>query len=213
MAKFDHGDWGTRRRKLYEAIVDLIPKEDIVNKRILEVGCGVGHLGMMFYELTPHIIGFDVREEHIEDAKKLHPELEFFVWDMDIGWPDITGVDIIFHIGTLYHLSDPRKNLLELCALLKPNQYVILETEFVNSADPDKTVGVKQKGYNVSYERIGNRPSHAMIEGILESCNMRFHRVMTNKYNSAYYQYDAPYSDDNSLDERAIRGIWYFYKE
>lgn len=209
---FDNAEWKARREILYNMVLDLIPERAIRNKHILEVGCRYGHLGAMFFHLTPNIVGFDVRLKSIEIAKKLHPMLKFFVWDIDITWPNIQKFDIILHLGTLYHLANPQKNLAELCSLLREKQCAILETEYVNSIAADKVVGVQQEGDNVSYKRIGHRPSYAMIEETLRTHRLPFKRITTDKYNSRYSTYDALYDYDDSLHKRKIRGIWYFQR-
>lgn len=212
MGKAESAEWKTRREKIHSAIIDLIPEEKIVDKCVLDVGCRTGCISAMLYDLTSHINGCDVRVETIRRAKELHPELKFFVWDIEDGWPRISKVDIILYLGILYHLADPKKNLTELCSLLKRGQHVIMETEYVNSADPDKVIGLKQGGSNTSFNRIGHRPSYSMIEEIFKSHGITFHKTWTDKYNSQYYKYDSPYGDDDKMQNRWIRGIWHFYK-
>lgn len=202
-------EWTIRREKLYQAIIDYIPESCWRNQKVLEVGCGYGDLGNMFYLLGAKVTCFDARIEHIIGLKKIFPHLNGFVYKLSNDWPFIiSNFNIILHVGTLYHLLCPKESLIATCQSMKIGSYLILETEYVNSFNEYVLVGIEQKGYNVAIDKYGFRPSHGAIEKILSENGMEFIRVTSNKYDSKYYKYSEELKNDNSINNREIRGIW-----
>lgn len=180
---------------------------------MLEVGCAHGHIGKRFSDLGAAVTGFDVRSNHAFNAKRRFPELNTFAWDLNNGWPfSCNEFDVILHLGTLYHLAYPHSALIEVCSLIRPEQFMILETEYVDSANPWDTNLLHQLGWNVAINQEGVRPSIGFIESTLDTHGLKFVRVTSGEYNTEEAKYDYRPVNDGSSHNLNIRGIWYISK-
>ncbi len=85
----------------YKALSEVC---DMNNKKVLEVGCGVGMLGAYLAKKYPQIkyTGIDVAEKTILIAKEKHPDLKFVHCDV-IRWSEVA--DIVMAEGIFYKLS------------------------------------------------------------------------------------------------------------
>lgn len=60
-------------------VIDLLAPKD--GERILDLGCGTGHLTRAIAEMGADVLGIDRAESMIEEAKKNYPQLRFEVID------------------------------------------------------------------------------------------------------------------------------------
>jgi len=85
--------------------------------RILEVGCGEGHVTALLARRFPgaHILGTDVSERILDVARHAHPELEFracSIYELDrLGTWDLVVACEVFE-----HLEDPARALRAVSA-------------------------------------------------------------------------------------------------
>ena len=93
----------------------LIPE----GARVLELGCGIGQL---LAALKPSLgVGADLSEEMIAQARKTHPELAFYIGDIEDGSfiRSLPGpfdfIVIVDTLGALDDCQDTLDNLHELC--------------------------------------------------------------------------------------------------
>ena len=210
MSAFDDGEWRQRRKCIFDAIIDRHGIDFFKGKKVLELGCGYGHLGEMFHQIGSDLICLEGRLEHVESGRAIFPHLNFVCSDLDSDWlyPK-NDFDVILHIGTLYHLERPEVNLSQVCISMKPGSIIILETEFVDSDDKDIMLCLRRQGYNLSVREYGCRPSHGMIEDTMRRCGINFNKMITNKYDfPPLYLYSVPRKNDGHFD-RAERGFWF----
>ena len=80
-------------------LVDLLDPQP--NERILDVGCGTGHLTAEIARHSAKVAGMDASPQMIEKAKSTHPHLEFFVGDVTQFTVD-QPYDAIFSNATLH---------------------------------------------------------------------------------------------------------------
>lgn len=98
--------------------------------RVLDVGCGPGHLTSGLPE-SVNVVGIDLSPEMIEQAKATRPTGRYFVYDFHGSLPESEGqFDIIFASGAFDLCNDLGKTLSALSVSLKENglfYFTILE--------------------------------------------------------------------------------------
>jgi trans-aconitate methyltransferase len=81
----------------------LAPQE---GERILDIGCGTGHLTARIAALGARVVGLDSSPDMIAEAKKNFPELEFVVGDAREFHFD-EAFDAVFSKAALHWVRDP----------------------------------------------------------------------------------------------------------
>lgn len=138
-----YGDTGYADRIIYKydqplrlkIIKKLINKihGSIKNKKLLDVGCGVGDFSIMFTKMGADVTGIDITKEVIEKAKNRAKQLscKFLVTSIkDMDFPP-QSFDIITSITLLQHIPDDAlsSSVQKIADSLKTGGYIyILET-------------------------------------------------------------------------------------
>lgn len=193
------------RKIRYNKIVKYYGETFFIGKSLLELGCGDGDFGNMFYELGSEVTCVDAREEHITHLQTLYPHLISYVFDLNKGLGTDKKFDIILNTGLLYHLSKYKHNIRSCC-----NQctHLILETEVCDSNNPHMAILILEKnGFDQSYTGWGIRPSPAAIERCLTENNFSFQREF-NDLNCNPHVYDWESKNDNSYRD-GLRAFWF----
>jgi cyclopropane fatty-acyl-phospholipid synthase-like methyltransferase len=89
-------------------------KLDLYNKKVLEVGAGVGDLTHFWISRNCDVTIHEAKSENIERLSKRYPNLDLITTDLNSG--DLSRTlssqfDIIFCYGVLYHLKNPTQTL------------------------------------------------------------------------------------------------------
>ena len=111
-------------------ILDLVLEEGIENKRILDLGCATGFFGKELKRKSNIVIGIDISEKLINEAKKVLDE----AYALDIEneeWPKQfieNPFDIIICAEFIEHLFDQEKFLSIIKEILAPNGKLIITT-------------------------------------------------------------------------------------
>ncbi len=94
---------------------------DIDAHRIVDLGCGTGHLTAMLQERWPDaiVIGIDSSEEMIERARSDHPDMTWVVGDVET-WSPEEPTDLIFSNATLHWIDGHQDLFTRLRSLLNP---------------------------------------------------------------------------------------------
>ncbi len=113
-------------------ISSLFPEDNLVNKKILDAGCGTGHRLMAVAKRyrKARILGIDMTSTSLEiakkNAKKNRLENVTFqranILELDLQ----EKFDIIYSSGVVHHLEDPGKGLRNLCNHLNGDGIVII---------------------------------------------------------------------------------------
>jgi len=113
----------TRGRQAHLASLGL-PLED---KRVLEVGAGVGHHTGFWVNRGCKVTAIDVRDENIAILKEDHPNATVIKHNLDAEeFPPGTEADIVYAYGVLYHLTEPARALEQWASVCK--EMLLLET-------------------------------------------------------------------------------------
>jgi SAM-dependent methyltransferase len=131
--------------------------------RVLEVGAGLGHLGVVFEQLGFEVVSSDGRPEHVEAMRARGRDA--VVMDLDrVGADDLRSFDLILAFGVLYHLARPEQ-FLKACGDSAP--VLLLESAVCDSPEPvirwvDEAGG--WRGTDQALAGHGCRPSPAWVE-------------------------------------------------
>lgn len=102
---------------------------DVKNKKILDVGCGVGSLSFYLAKKDANVIGIDLSKNSIEFCKKeaQKKELTIEFKEMNAQIPDFEdeSFDIIVGSRVVHHLPDIELFFKECRRLLKQKGYIV----------------------------------------------------------------------------------------
>jgi len=112
-------------RKKY--ILDLIPGNV---STVLDIGCGSGELASVLKNRGINVIGIDISEEALSEAKEFL--LESFCFNLEAEkWPEeliVQKFDLIIASEVIEHLFDPGSFLRKIKKLLFSNGKIIITT-------------------------------------------------------------------------------------
>jgi SAM-dependent methyltransferase len=205
--RFDNDFYSNWRTTRIQAIVDHYGPEWFQGKKILEVGCGYGHIGAFFAKLGADVTCSDARVENVNGVKERFPYVKTVQADLDeIVWKLGKDWDLIIHFGTLYHLGDHVIPLIQACAATK---HMVLETECCDSDNPFFLVLYRDpQMWDQAYNSYGVRPSAANVERVLEFCHMKFERLDDLKLNSGMHVYDWKVNNTDKFTP-GYRRFWF----
>jgi 2-polyprenyl-3-methyl-5-hydroxy-6-metoxy-1,4-benzoquinol methylase len=117
---------------LWPQIVALAPRLG-ANVRVLDVGCGNGSIAGALAERGCSVVGIDLSEQGIAQARKAHPTLRFEVLPADdqvlinLNEPPF---DLVISTEVVEHLYDPRSFAKGCFTAVKPRGRCILSTPY-----------------------------------------------------------------------------------
>lgn len=128
-----------KNRDLDEAagfIERLLEKLNLpIGARVLDVACGKGRHSLQFRKAGYEVIGIDLSEESIEEAKLSEREgLEFFVHDMrSLYWSEHFDlvVNLFTSFGYFHNSEDDQRTISSVADALKPGGLFVLD--FLNA--------------------------------------------------------------------------------
>ena len=90
--------------KLASSVVELLAPRP--GERILDVGCGTGQLTAQIAESGAEVVGLDNSPAMIEEARRLHPQVQFQLGDAhEFGVPE--PLDAVFSNAALHWITEP----------------------------------------------------------------------------------------------------------
>lgn len=180
-------EWRIKRMR---KVIEVFGAEWFRGKRILELGCGYGDMGMLLVALGADVMFSDYRQEHLDEMERRYPAYgreKLIKADINKEWPFKGEFDLVLHMGLLYHLEDWKYGL-EKAKGCSAN--MVLETEVCDSEE----VGCEKKkleyGFDQAVSGCGIRPSAASIEAELEKQGCSYNRYDESELNSTMHRYD-----------------------
>ena len=157
-------------------------------KKMLEYGCGRGHLGRMFEEVGCEVTYLDARLEHISWIKSNYPKSDVILMDCE-KYCMKEYYDIILHSGLLYHIQ-PKYVKTHLEKVLESNfKYLILEACVLDSDDENAFLEISEKGSDKAISEKGSLFPNIAIEKILKDNNISFQRFNNPELDSTIHVY------------------------
>lgn len=118
---------------LYDSIAADVAARAVAGARVLEVGCGPGHLSTRLARRGLAVTGVDLDPAMVERAKE-HAERgsdvgrapAFLVGDAaSLAFPD-SSFDLVVSTFSLHHWSDPAKGLADIGRVLRPGATALI---------------------------------------------------------------------------------------
>ncbi len=95
-------------------------------ERVLDVGCGTGHLTRSIAELGAHVTGIDSSVEMIDSARATYPQIDFRVADAaDFSFAE--SFDAIFSNAALHWVRQAEDAVICMARALKPGSRFVVE--------------------------------------------------------------------------------------
>jgi trans-aconitate methyltransferase len=110
--------------KMAAGLLELL--EAKVGERILDLGCGTGHLTEQIAASGAEVVGVDRSSDMIRQAKEEYPALQFEVMDArEIAFAEL--FDAVFSNATLHWIKEPEKVIARIAAVLRPRGRFVAE--------------------------------------------------------------------------------------
>ncbi len=107
-----------------EATAFVRYRDDIVNRRVLDLGCGAGRLAVYLQPLVARYAGFDISPYMIQHCQREYPDCDFAEGDMrDLSRFPTASFDSILAVSNLFDAvshADRLKVLAEVHRVLTP---------------------------------------------------------------------------------------------
>lgn len=202
---FEQPHFGPWRRARINKLISILGREWFPGKKILELGCGFGHIGRELIKLGCDVTFAEGRNQFIDIIKKNNPASRVYLVDNDENWMISSRYDLIIHWGLLYHLKNWKQDLKNC---LWHSSLICLETEVVDSDDPFLEIEVHEENYDGALNSIGVRPSVGNIENFLASLGCEYTRYDDTDLNAAYMVYDWKAGDFPGQWKLGHRRFW-----
>jgi len=166
------------------------------DRRVLDVGCGVGHLAQYFVGRRCQVLCVDARGANIDSLQARYPGLEARVLDVEReALAGLGSFDVVFCYGLLYHLENPLaalRNMASVCGEL-----LLIETLVCDSPHPATVLADEPRVHNQALRLIGNRPSPSFVLMALDRVG----------FGNVYVPVSAPDHPDFQFDWRGDLSI------
>jgi SAM-dependent methyltransferase len=130
----------------------------LAGKRILDIGCGVGHLAVRLVEMGSTVVCVDGREQNIASLRTRYPHLEAHVGNVENEALSRFGrFHIVFSYGLLYHLENPLQSLRNMESVC--DEMLLLETIICDHQSAIVRVEDESTDVNQALGGIAGRPT------------------------------------------------------
>ncbi|MFQ3318579.1 MAG: SAM-dependent methyltransferase [Natronomonas sp.] len=145
-ARFDEvaPEYDEQKREEYRACVSLVvehadPRPDDV---VLDLGCGTGAIGLGLAESAGEVIGRDISEGMMDEARRKAAERGLDNISFAEGTfrePNCESADVVVSNFAMHHLSDEEKReAIEVIAGMEPRRFVLGDVMFFGEPDPEE---------------------------------------------------------------------------
>ncbi len=171
-------------------------------KRILELGCGYGNIGLYFQDLGADVTFTDGRQEFLDVVKKKCSTAKTILLDQNKPWDLQQEFDLVIHFGISYHLKNWQQDLA--CAF-KHGKFIAYETA-VNRYAYDIEFEIKDFDYGENHcgviDQQGSLPSLSLIEKELIG---NYKRYDDADLNSSNMRYTLICNDNTKIEPKPIQ--------
>jgi len=137
----------------------------LTGKRVLDLGCGVGHLGIRLQQMGCSVVCVDGRAQNIESLRARYPQLEAHVGDVEQDLSRFGRFDVVFSYGLLYHLENPLQAIRNMAAVC--GDLLLLETIVCDYTLAVVRVEDESTDFNQALAGLAGRPTpHYVVLGL-----------------------------------------------
>lgn len=128
------------------------------DKRVLEVGCFEGGHTIALCRVAKEVLAVDARVVNVVKTivrcgfYETNPKV--MLCDLETWDPGEFDVDVVFHVGVLYHLRDPVRHVMELGRMCRSG--LLLDTHVAEEAQASETF--VSEGGTYRYQRYEEMP-------------------------------------------------------
>src|SRR5690242_8285275 len=146
----------------------------LAGKRVLDAGCGVGHLARYFVDRGCQVTCVDARQDNIDSLRSRYPDVTAHVVNVETDSLLALGqFDIVFCYGLLYHLENPvaaLRNFSHVCGGI-----LLLETVITDHREPILQLSDEPaETPNQALGGFAGRPSPAFVAMALTRAGFRY---------------------------------------
>ena len=124
---WDAGRYDTQHGYITRYGLDVVALLDPkAGERVLDVGCGTGHLTAAIAGAGATVVGIDRSEAMIAEARRTHPGLAFEVADAT-SWRTPEPFDAVFSSAALHWMSPPERVAETVAQALRPGGRFVAE--------------------------------------------------------------------------------------
>ncbi len=127
MSRWDPGEYDATHHYVTDygrSLVDLLAPQ--AGERILDLGCGTGHLTQQIAERGAVVAGIDSSPEMIAQARQNYPKLRFELADAT-KYVAAEPFDAVFSNAALHWIQPPAAVVESMAAALKPGARLVVE--------------------------------------------------------------------------------------
>ncbi|HKE08546.1 MAG TPA: methyltransferase domain-containing protein [Candidatus Acidoferrum sp.] len=126
-AKWDAGLYDEKHSFVWKLAAGLLELLDAKpGERILDLGCGTGHLAARVADTGAHVVGVDRSPEMVRQAREKYPAQRFEV--MDARELTLGGAfDAVFSNAALHWIKEPERVIVGIGNLLRPGGRFVAE--------------------------------------------------------------------------------------
>jgi FkbM family methyltransferase len=138
------------------------------NKRVLEVGAGIGLHTAFFEERGCDVLSTDGSSANVAEMMRRNPHRRVGLLDLDrdVDLTELGSFDVIYCYGTLYHLSFPDRALARLAAAC--TGMILLETIVLPGSHPELQLAAEPPSANQALRGFGCRPTRPWVMAALQ---------------------------------------------
>jgi len=167
---------------------------------VIELGGGYGEISGFFAALGANVTCVDGRVQNLNVARirfRAFDNITFVQRNLEYDFSDLGRFDLAIHFGLLYHIRNLEQNLASTAVL---SDEIVLETEVIDSLDPNAKVLVEQtKAHrDRSLEGYGSRASPNLIKRFFESRGFAVEIITDPSLNTAQHNYSWNHKNDGS---------------
>lgn len=115
-------------KRIHVIFNEMLPKENLKNKKFLEVGCGLGYFSNYANKLGAKVTGIDIGPNLVKINKKKTPKGIFRVASAsDLPFKKET-FDTVLSTEVIEHVDNQKDALKEMCRVLKKGGILVITT-------------------------------------------------------------------------------------
>jgi SAM-dependent methyltransferase len=201
-------EWRVKRVKKIEQVLGV---DWFKGKKILELGCAYGNVGLYFKSLGADVTFSDGRQEVLNVVLKKDPSAKVILINEDTNWNLKDKFDLIIHFGISYNINHWQQDLINT---IRHATYVAYETA-INKFNNEIEFKIKDYFYSHEYHgplnKIGSLMSISMIEKIFKDEGVEYTRYDDTDLNleGMIYTLDHNISFTNTLSETIYINSWH----